>query len=126
MKEGWGAGRSVAVPGHSGDDRPSRGGYIIAVVVSAIVHIGIVIFVLVIVPKLFRSETPPPLSYSVKIVDSIPAGDLGTRLPAINSAPPPPVSAPPPERQATKPEEPPPIKAPPIPPPPPADTSSSA
>jgi TonB family protein len=101
----------VAVPGHSGDDRPSRAGYLIAVAVSAIVHVAIVVFVLFIVPKLFGSETPPPLSYSVKIVDSIPPGDLGTRLPAINSEPPAP------ERHATKPEEPPPpAKARPTPP----------
>ncbi len=103
----------MAAPGHSGDDRPARGGYLMALAASAIAHAGIVIFVLFIVPKLFGSETPPPLSYSVKIVDSIPAGDLGTRLPAINSEPPAP------ERHATRPEEPPPpAKARPTPPPP--------
>jgi TonB family protein len=103
----------VAVPGHSGDDRPSRGGYLIAVAVSAIVHVGIVIFVLFIMPALFSSETPPPTSYSIKIVDSIPAGDPETRLPAINSPPPPS------EPLAAKPEEtPPPVREQPTPPPP--------
>src|ERR1700682_582350 len=103
----------MAAPDHSGDDRPRRGGYLIAVAVSAIAHVGIVIFVLFVVPKLFGAETPAPLSYSVKIVDSIPAGDLGTRLPAINSEPPAP------KRHAAKPEEtPPPPQARPTPPPP--------
>jgi TonB family protein len=102
----------MAAPGHSGDERPARRGYLIAVAVSAIAHIGIVIFVLFSVPKLFGAETAPPLAYTVKIVDSIPAGDLGMRLPAINSEPPPP------ERHAAKPEEPPPpVKAEPTPPP---------
>ena len=92
----------MAAPTLSGNDQRARSGYIVAVVVSAIVHVGVVIFVLFVAPKLFGSETPPPTSYSVKIVDSIPAGDLGTRLPAIN------VEEPPPERHAAKPEEPPP------------------
>ena len=52
----------MAVPGHSGDERRSRGGYIIAIVVSAIAHIGIVIFVLFVVPRLFRTETPQQIS----------------------------------------------------------------
>lgn len=102
----------MAVPGHSGDERPSRGGYLIAVAVSAIAHVGVVIFVLFIVPKLFGAETAPPPAYTVKIVDSIPAGDLGTRLPAIDSEPPPQ-----PARHAEKPPEPPPVKARPTPPP---------
>jgi len=110
----------VAVPGHSGDDRPSRGGYLIAVAVSAIAHVGIIVFVLFIVPKLFGAETAPPPSYSVKIVDSIPAGDLGTRLPAINSQPPVP------ERHAEKPPPPPPMKARPTPPPPEDDKNAIA
>jgi TonB family protein len=112
----------VAVPGHSGDDRPSRGGYLIAVAISAIVHFGIVVFVLFVVPKLFGSETPLPTSYTVKIVDSIPAGDPGAHLPPINSEPQPS------ERQAAKPEEtpppPPPVKA--EPPPPPDDRNAIA
>lgn len=104
----------MAAPAHSGDDRQSRTGYVIAIVVSAIVHLGVVIFVLFVVPRMFHSETPPPIAYTVKIVDSIPAGDLGTRLPRINRA------QPPPERQAAKPEEtppPPPEKPEPTPPP---------
>jgi TonB family protein len=113
IQRGWEASRSVAVPGHSGDDRPSREGYLIAVAVSAIVHVALVIFVLFIVPKLFGSETLAPTSYSIKIVDEIPAGDPGTRLPAINSEPPMP------ERHAAKPAPtPPPVEAKPTPPPP--------
>src|ERR1700686_4218673 len=105
-RRGWGAGRSVAAPGLSRDDRRSRSGYLIAVVVSAIAHVGVVIFVLFVVPRLFASEATAPPSYTVKIVDNIPAGDPGTRLPAINGEVPPP-----PERHAAKPE--------PTPPPPP-------
>jgi TonB family protein len=110
----------VAVPGHSGDDRPKRAGYLLAVAVSAIAHIGIVIFVLFVLPKLFEAETQTPPSYSVKIVDSIPAGDLGTRLPSINGAPLQP-------EHVTKPEPAPPLpaKAQPL-APPPADKDAIA
>ncbi|HEX3409090.1 MAG TPA: TonB family protein [Candidatus Binataceae bacterium] len=79
----------MAAPDGNGNERPSRRGYLLAVAVSALAHVGIVIFVLFVVPKLFGAEKPPPLAYTVKIVDSIPAGDLGTRLPAINAEPPP-------------------------------------
>lgn len=104
----------MAAPVHSAGDRQSRIGYIAAVVVSAIAHVGVIIFVLFVVPRLFRSETPPPAAYTVKIVDSLPAGDLGTRLPRINRAQPPP----PPDRRAAKPvETPPPAKPQPTPPP---------
>jgi type IV secretory pathway VirB10-like protein len=103
----------VAAPGLSRDDHRWRSGYIIAIVVSAIAHVGVVLFVLFVVPRLLASETPPPMSYSVKIVDSIPAGDPGTRLPAINGEVPPP-----PERHVAKPEPtPPPEKPQPTPPP---------
>jgi TonB family protein len=105
----------MAAPAHSGDDRQSRTGYVLAVIVSAIAHVGVVIFVLFVVPRLFRSDMQPPVAYTVKIVDSIPAGDLGTRLPRINREPPPP------EHQAAEPEEtpPPPQPAKPEPTPPP-------
>jgi TonB family protein len=103
----------VAAPGLSRDDHRSRSGYVIAIVVSAIAHVGVVLFVLFVVPRLLASETPAPMSYSVKIVDSIPAGDPGTRLPAINGEVPPP-----PERHVAKPEPtPPPEKPQPTPPP---------
>ena len=58
---GWGAGRSVAAPGLSRDDQRSRGGYVIAIVVSAIAHVGVVIFVLFVVPRLCRLGKPAPL-----------------------------------------------------------------
>ena len=111
----------MAAPVLSGDDKPARAGYIAAVAVSAIAHVGIVLFVLFIVPKLFGSETPPPASYSIKIVDSIPAGDLGTRLPALNA------EEPARERHAAKHEEPPPPKPPEkAQPPPPPDNDKDA
>lgn len=111
----------MAAPGLSRDDRRSRSGYVIAIIVSAIAHLGVVIFVLFVVPRLFASDTPAPLSYTVKIVDSIPAGDLGTRLPAINGELPPP-----PERHAAKPEPtPPPLPEKPLPTPPPVNDENA-
>jgi TonB family protein len=97
----------VAAPGLSRDARRSRSGYFIAIVVSAIAHVVVVIFVLFVVPRLFASEATAPPSYTVKIVDNIPAGDVGMRLPAINGEVPPP-----PERHAAKPEPTPPPEKP--------------
>ena len=53
--------------------------------VSAIGHIGLVVFVFFVMPRLFHSDFTPPPSYTVKIVDSLPAGDLGTHLPKLSS-----------------------------------------
>jgi protein TonB len=36
-------------------------------------------------PRFFRSQMPQPVSYTVKIVDAVPAGNLGTRLPPLAS-----------------------------------------
>lgn len=74
----------MAAPVLSLDDRPSRWGYVAAIVVSAIAHAGLVYLVLFVLPELMTSPEPPPAAYTVKIIDSIPAGDLGTRLPALN------------------------------------------
>jgi len=61
-------------------DRSERWGYLAAIIVSAVAH-GLFFFViLVVLPGLLASKAPPP-SYTVKIVDSLPAGELGTHLP---------------------------------------------
>jgi len=72
----------VAAPVLSGDDKPSRWGYLAAILVSALGHAVFFVLVLVILPGFFSSKPPLP-AYTVKIVDSIPAGDLGTHLPRL-------------------------------------------
>lgn len=51
--------------------------------VSALGHAALFVLVLIVLPGLFRSPGPPP-AYTVKVVDSIPAGDLGTHLPRLS------------------------------------------
>jgi periplasmic protein TonB len=84
----------VAAPVLSDDDRPGRLGYIAAIAASAIAHVAIVLIVLFVLPSLFSSAPIAPVAYTVKVVDSIPAGDLGTRLPRLDDShrhePPPP------------------------------------
>lgn len=63
--------------------RPSRWGYFLAVAVSALGHAALFLLLLVVIPALFKRGAPPP-TYTVKIVDSIPAGDLGTHLPSLS------------------------------------------
>lgn len=65
------------------DARPSRIGYAAAIIISAIGHGGLVILIFFVLPKYLHSDETPPPSYTVKIVDSIPAGDLGTHLPRL-------------------------------------------
>lgn len=84
MRIGRGAGRSVAAPDRRKADRPPRWGYVAAILVSAAAHLGIAWFVLFVLPGLWRQDFTPPLTYTVNMMDNIPAGDLGTRLPALN------------------------------------------
>ncbi|MGH8011087.1 MAG: TonB family protein, partial [Candidatus Binataceae bacterium] len=59
-------------------------GYVAAILVSAIAHATLIVLLLVVLPEYLRaSKPPPPPSYTVKIVDSLPAGDLGTHLPQL-------------------------------------------
>jgi TonB family protein len=51
--------------------------------VSALGHALFIFLVIVILPGLFSAKAPPA-SYTVKIVDSVPAGNLGTHLPALS------------------------------------------
>ena len=74
----------MASPDHNGDENPSRLGYFAAIFVSALGHIAIFAFVFFIAPRFLHPAEAPPPAYTVKIVDNIPAGDLGSHLPRIN------------------------------------------
>lgn len=76
----------MSMPVLSRDDRASRWGYIAAIVVSALGHALFFFVVLVVLPDLLSSK-PPPASYTVKIVDALPAGNLGTHLPRLSQEP---------------------------------------
>ncbi len=77
------AGEGVATNDRSDEGRPARGGYMAAIVVSAIGHLGLFALIFFVLPKYLNSAEPPPPTYTVKIVDNIPAGDLGTHLPRL-------------------------------------------
>jgi len=55
-------------------------GYAGAIVVSALGHAAFLYLVLFALPRWFTSEATPPPAYTVKIVDNLPAGDLGSYL----------------------------------------------
>ncbi|MGC1192189.1 MAG: hypothetical protein WA861_16460, partial [Candidatus Binatus sp.] len=74
----------MASSDHNGDEQPSRLGYFAAIFVSAIGHVAIFAFVFFIAPRFLHPAEAAPPAYTVKIVDNIPAGDLGTHLPRIN------------------------------------------
>ena len=69
---------------HNGDENPSRLGYFAAIFVSALGHVAIFALVFFIAPRFLHPDEAAPPAYTVKIVDNIPAGDLGTHLPRIN------------------------------------------
>ncbi len=69
---------------HNGDEQPSRLGYFAAIFVSALGHLAIFAFVFFIAPRFLHPAEAAPPAYTVKIVDNIPAGDLGSHLPRIN------------------------------------------
>ena len=72
---------------HNGDEQPSRIGYFAAIFVSALGHAALFAAVFFIAPRFLHPEEAAPPAYTVKIVDNIPAGDLGTHLPRINRHP---------------------------------------
>jgi TonB family protein len=74
----------VAAPDRNDDAAPSRLGYSAAIVVSALGHLGLFALVFFVAPRYLHQPDAPPPAYTVKIVDNIPAGDLGTHLPKIN------------------------------------------
>jgi TonB family protein len=73
----------VAAPNLDGRDRSSRLGYAGAIILSALGHAVFFALVLVILPAYFQRPDTTPSGYTVKIVDNIPAGDLGTHLPRL-------------------------------------------
>jgi TonB family protein len=73
----------VAAPNLDGRDRSSRLGYAGAIILSALGHAAFFALVFFILPAYFRHPDTPAPSYTVKIVDNIPAGDLGTHLPRL-------------------------------------------
>jgi len=73
----------VAARDHNGERQP-RLGYIAAILISALGHIAIFALVFFIAPMYLKAPEAAPPAYTVKIVDDIPAGDLGTHLPRIN------------------------------------------
>jgi TonB family protein len=77
----------VASRDHNGDEQPSRIGYFAAIFVSALGHAALFATVFFIAPRFLHPEEAAPPAYTVKIVDNIPAGDLGTHLPRINRHP---------------------------------------
>lgn len=73
----------MAAPNLDGRDRSARWGYSGAIILSALGHAIFFALVLVVLPAYFRPSNTPPPSYTVKIVDQVPAGDLGTHLPRL-------------------------------------------
>ena len=74
----------MAARDHNGDERPSRTGYLAAILTSALGHAAIFALVFFVAPNYLQAPEAAPPAYTVKIVDDIPAGDLGTHLPRIN------------------------------------------
>src|SRR5260370_17884253 len=75
---------SVAAVERNEDAGPSGTGYFPAIIVSAIGHLALFALVFFVAPRYLHQPDAPPPAYTVKIVDNIPAGDLGTHLPRIN------------------------------------------
>ena len=65
-------------------DGPPRAGYLLAVIVSALGHAGLFAFAFFVAPRWLHSEDKPIPAYTVKIVDNLPAGDLGSHLPRLS------------------------------------------
>ena len=63
---------------------PPRAGYLLAVIVSALGHAGLFALVFFVAPRWMHSEDKTIPAYTVKIVDNLPAGDLGSHLPRLS------------------------------------------
>ena len=116
------ASTTVAKQTRNLSERPGWAGYVVAIAVSAVGHIAFLAFAFLILPNWLRSDAAPPPAMTVKIVDNIPAGDLGTHLPKLHREPPQEQIA----KEEIKPEEPPPPEAKPPEPPKPNDDDKNA
>jgi TonB family protein len=103
------------------NEQPSPLGYIAAIVVSALGHVALAVLVFFVLPAYLHSDRSPQV-FSVKVVDQIPAGDLGTHLPRLSSRAHHRSAKP----KAPKPEEPQLASKLPPPPPPPSDNDKNA
>jgi TonB family protein len=95
----------------------------VAIFVSALGHAGLLAFALLVLPNWLHSATVDNPAMTVKIVDDIPAGDLGTHLPKLSGR-----NSPQPEQLAkaeVKTEEPPPPEEKPPEPPKPDDDKNA-
>ncbi len=66
------------------DNQPSGWGYAAAILVSALGHAALAVLLLIVLPSYLSAPLSEPPSYTVKIVDNLPAGDLGTHLPRLS------------------------------------------
>jgi TonB family protein len=73
----------VASPTNNRTEGPRRAGYLVAILVSALGHVGLFVAVFFLAPLWLHSEDLTPPAYTVKIVDALPAGDLGSHLPRL-------------------------------------------
>lgn len=82
----------MATADRSGRDPSARWGYLGAVLISALAHTALGLLLLIVLPEYLRWRPKPPAVYTIKVVDTIPAGNLGLRLPPLvpkSEAPPP-------------------------------------
>jgi len=69
------------------ENEPSGWGYAAAILVSALGHVALAALLLIVLPSYLSAPLSEPPSYTVKIVDDLPAGDLGTHLPRLSHRP---------------------------------------
>ena len=74
----------MASPRNRSVEGPPRAGYLLAVIVSALGHVGLFALVFFVAPRWLHSEDKTIPAYTVKIVDNLPAGDLGSHLPRLS------------------------------------------
>lgn len=72
----------VPPPSHNGGDGTPRSGYAAAIGISAIAHAAVFVAAFLVAPLYLTSAGSAPPSYTVKLVDDIPAGNLGTHIAA--------------------------------------------
>ncbi len=106
----------MATTNQAAENERTGRGYAGAVLISALGHLALGVLLLVVLPAYVHAPQKELPSYTVKIVDNIPAGDLGSHLPRLSHRPPSP-----PQEVKPRPrvEEPPKVVVKPPPPPPP-------